>query len=208
MTQARSAPRGVVWDFGNVVIQWDPRPAIVAGVGEAEADRFLAAEDFDFMAWNHLRDAGATWDDGEAEVRRTHPHWAEHAAAYRANFELSMIGPVPGTAELMTELHAAGVPQLGLTNWSHELYPAAPRLFPVLDLLDDVVVSGTEQIAKPDRAIFEIAVARAGLPAADLAFVDDKEANVAAAIQFGLDGILFTGADDLRMAFRGRGLPV
>ncbi len=200
--------RGVIWDFGNVVIHWDPRPAIVAGVGEAEADRFLAAEDFDFMAWNHLRDAGATWDDGEAEVRRTHPHWAAHAAAYRTHFELSMIGPVPGTAELMTELHAAGVPQLGLTNWSHELYPAAPRLFPVLDLLDDVVVSGTEQIAKPDPAIFEIAVARAGLPAADLAFVDDKEANVAAAIEFGLDGILFTGADDLRAALRERGLPV
>ena len=64
--------------------------------------------------------------------------------------------------------------QLGLTNWSHELYPAAPRHFPVLDLLDDVVVSGTEKVAKPDRAIFEIAVSRAGLPAADLVFVDDK----------------------------------
>jgi 2-haloacid dehalogenase len=203
-----STPRGVVWDFGDVVIRWDPRPAIVAGVGEAEADRFLTAEDFDFMAWNHLRDAGATWDDGEAEVRRTHPHWAEHAAAYRANFELSMTGPVPGTADLITELHAAGVPQLGLTNWSHELYPAAPRLFPVLDLLDDVVVSGTEKLAKPDPAIFEIAVARASLPAADLVLVDDKGPNVAAAIEFGLDGILFTGADDLRVALRERGLPV
>ena len=199
---------GVIWDFGGVVIQWDPRPAIVAGVGEAEADRFLAAQDFDFMAWNHLRDAGATWDEGEAEVRRTHPHWAEHAAAYRANFDQSMIGPVPGTAELITELHAAGVPQLGLTNWSDELYPAAPRLFPVLDLLDDVVVSGTEKLAKPDPAIFEIAVARAGLPAADLVLIDDKEINVAAAIEFGLDGILFTGADALRGALRERGLPV
>ncbi len=203
-----SAARGIVWDFGNVLIQWDPRPAIVAGVGEAEADRFLAAEDFDFMAWNHLRDAGATWDDGEAEVRRTHPHWGEHAAAYRANFEHSLVGPVPGTAELVTELHAAGVPQLGLTNWSHELYPAAPRLFPVLGLLDDVVVSGTEKVAKPDPAIFEIAVARTGLPAADLVLVDDKEANVAAAIEFGLDGIVFTGADELRVALRERGLPV
>ena len=203
-----STSRGVVWDFGDVIIQWDPRPAIVAGVGEAEADRFLAAEDFDFMAWNHLRDAGATWDDGEAEVRRTHPHWAEHAASYRANFELSMTGPVAGTADLITELHAAGVPQLGLTNWSHELYPAAPRLYPVLDLLDDVVVSGTEKLAKPDPAIFEIAVARAGLPAADLVLVDDKAANVAAAIEFGLDGIVFTGADDLRVALRERGLPV
>ena len=115
---------------------------------------------------------------------------------------------MPGTAELITELDAAGLSQLGLTNWSHELYPAAPRLFPVLDLLDDVVVSGTEKVAKPDRAIFEIAVSRAGLPAADLVFVDDNEANVAAAIEFGLDGIPFTGADDLRASLRERGLPV
>ena len=98
--------------------------------------------------------------------------------------------------------------QLGLTNWSHELYPAAPRLFPVLDLLDDVVVSGTEKVAKPDPEIFEVAVARAGLPTADLVFVDDNESNVAAAIELGLDGIVFTGADDLRAALRERGLPV
>ena len=71
-----------------------------------------------------------------------------------------------------------------------------------------MVVSGTEKVAKPDPAIFEIAVARTGLPAADLVLVDDKEANVAAAIEFGLDGIVFTGADDLRVALRERGLPV
>jgi 2-haloacid dehalogenase len=203
-----SAARGIVWDFGNVLIQWDPRPAIVAGVGEAEADRFLAAEDFDFMAWNHLRDAGATWDDGEAEVRRTHPHWGEHAAAYRANFEHALIGPVPGTAELLTELHAAGVPQLGLTNWSHELYPHAPRIFDFLGLLDGVVVSGTEKAAKPDHAIFEIAVSRTGFEAADLVFVDDKAHNVDAAVEFGLDGILFTDAEELRQKMRERDLPV
>ena len=51
-------------------------------------------------------------------------------------------------------------------------------------------------------------MSRAGLPASDLVFVDDREPNVAAAIEFGLDGILFTGADDLRVSLRERGLPV
>jgi 2-haloacid dehalogenase len=200
--------RGVVWDLGNVLIEWDPHPAVAAGVGEDEARRFLAAEDFDFMAWNHVQDAGGTWADGVAAVRRSHPHWADHTVAYRTHFEASLVGEVPGTADLVRELHASGVPMWGLTNWSHELFPAAPRLFPVLDLLDDIVVSGTEKVAKPDPAIFEIAVARSGLPAADLAFVDDNENNVAAAIESGLDGILFTGADDVRTQLRDRGLPV
>jgi 2-haloacid dehalogenase len=167
----------------------------------------MDAEDFDFMAWNHVQDAGGTWDDGVDAVRRSHPHWERHVLAYREHFEHSL-GEVPGTADLVQELSDAGVPMFGLTNWSHELYPHAPRLFPVLDLLDDVVVSGTEKLAKPDPAIFELAVARTGLEASDLVFVDDSERNVAAAIEAGLDGILFTGADDLRTRLRERGLPV
>jgi 2-haloacid dehalogenase len=200
--------RGVIWDLGNVLIDWSPHAAVAAGVGEEEARRFLGADDFDFMAFNHVLDAGGTWTEAEAELRRTHPHWAEHAAAYQANFEESLVGEVAGTVDIMRELHAAGVPMFGLTNWPDEFWPHAPRKFPFLDLLDDVVVSGTEKVAKPDPAIFEIAVARSGLPAADLAFVDDNENNVAAAIESGLDGILFTGADDVRTQLRDRGLPV
>ena len=66
-------------------------------MGEAEARSFLAADDFDFMAWNHVQDAGGSWDDAEAAVASTHPHWAEHALAYRANFAASLVGEVPGT---------------------------------------------------------------------------------------------------------------
>ena len=160
------------------------------------------------MAFNHGPDAGGSWDDAEADVRRTHPHWVEHALAYRANFEASLVGEVPGSVELLRELHAAGVRMWGLTNWSHELWPHAPRRFAFLDLLDGVVVSGAEGVAKPDPRIYEIVVARSGLSASDLVFVDDNEANVDGALAVGLDGIVFTGADALRLALRERGLPV
>lgn len=199
---------GLVWDLGNVLIDWDPAAAVAAAVGDVEARRFMEAADFDFHDWNHGPDSGGSWADAEDEVRRTHPHWLEHALAYRANFVASLVGEVPGTGALVRELHAAGVPQVGLTNWSHELYPHAPERFEVLSLLDDVVVSGTEGVAKPDPRIFQIAVERTGLPAERLVFVDDKELNVEAARTAGLDGVVFTGADELRVALRDRGLPV
>jgi 2-haloacid dehalogenase len=203
-----NVPKGVIWDFGNVLIDWQPYAAIAAGVGDDEATRFLAAEDFDFVAYNLGPDSGQTWAEAEAAVRRTHPHWVPHALAYREHFEASMVGEVPGTPALVRELHAAGVLQWGLTNWSHELYPHAPRTFDFLGLLDGVVVSGTEGLAKPDPAIYEITVARTGRRPEELVFVDDKQHNVDAAVEFGLDGVLFTGADELRLALRGRGLPV
>jgi 2-haloacid dehalogenase len=199
---------GLVWDLGNVLIDWDPVAAVAAGVGEAEARRFMEAADFDFMAFNHGPDAGGSWDEAEDAVRRSHPHWVEHALAYRANFELSLVGEVPGTVDLLRELHAAGIPQWGLTNWSHELWPHAPERFEFLSLLEDVVVSGTEGVAKPDPAIFALTAERAGLPPERLVFVDDKELNVEAARAAGMDGIVFTGADELRLLLRERGLPV
>jgi 2-haloacid dehalogenase len=198
---------GVIWDLGNVLIDWQPLRAIAAGVGEEEARRFLAAEDFDFTSFNHGPDSGGTWADAEDEVRRTHPHWAEHALSYRANFVASLAGEVPGSVDLVRELHAAGVPQWGLTNWSDELWPHAPRLFAFLDeLLDGVVVSGTEGVAKPDPRIYALVAERAGLPSAELVFFDDKQVNVDAALAAGLDAVVFTSAGHARRVLVSRGL--
>jgi 2-haloacid dehalogenase len=202
------APVGVVFDLGNVLIEWDPYAAIAAGVGPDEARRFMAAEDFDFFAFNHGPDSGGDWDAAEAEVDRTHPHWAEHARAYRRHFTRSMAGEVPGAVDIVRELHAAGIPMWGLTNWSHELYPHAPATFDFLALLDDVIVSGTEGVAKPDPRIFDIVRARTGHELNRLVFVDDRPANVDAAAGAGMDALVFTDAASLRDDLRARGLPV
>ena len=203
------APTGVVWDLGNVLIDWQPVLAVAAGVGEEEARRFLTAPDFDFLAWNHRMDAGeVSWDDAEQEVARTHPHWAEHARAYRKHFARSLPHEVPGSRRLVERLHAAGVPQWGLTNWSAELYPHAPERFDVLAMLEDVVVSGRERVAKPDPRIFARVVERAAMPASRLVFVDDKPTNVEAAVAAGMAGVVFTDAEQVRAELQRLGLPV
>jgi 2-haloacid dehalogenase len=201
-------PLGLVWDLGNVLIDWQPYAAVAAGVGPEEARRFLVADDFDFLAYNHGPDSGLDWDTAEAEVARTHPHWLEHCRAYRAHFAASLVGEVPGTVAIVNDLAAAGIPMWGLTNWSAELYPHAPATYDFLGLFEDVIVSGVEAVAKPDPAIFEIVRRRTGRPLDRLVFVDDRADNVAAAAALGMDALLFTDADALRADLRARGLPV
>jgi len=197
---------GVMFDFGGVLIDWDPVPAVEHGVGADEARRFFA--EFDFAAWNHAQDAGRTWDDALAELERTHPHFLTHGQAYRANFDHALIGEIPGTAQVLRDLHAAGVPLFGLTNWSDELFgDHAPQRFDFLALFDDIVVSGTEGLAKPDPAIYRLAIERSGLAAEQLAFVDDRPENVAAGEAAGMHGIHFTDASALRSALAALGLP-
>ena len=197
---------GVVWDFGQVLIRWDPLPAIAAGVGDADARAFLST--FDFGAWTHAQDAGRTWAQALRVLEEEAPQWLAAAAAYVDNIRLALLGPVLGTHEVVRELDAAGVPQLGLTNWSAELYPHAPATYDVIGLLRDVVVSGVEKLAKPDPAIYHLVAERSGIALDELVFIDDSPANVTAAAELGMRAIQFTGADALRADLRSLGLPV
>lgn len=197
---------GVVWDLGNVLIDWDPRAAVAAGLGDAEADRFFSG--FDFGAWNQTCDGGRSWTDALAALELEHPEWIEHGRAYHRNFAASLVAELSDTVALLRELHAAGVPQVGLTNWSAETWPHAPARFDFLTLLEDVVVSGEVGVAKPDPAIYRVAADRLDLPATSLVFVDDKAANVAAAEALGMHGVVFTEAATLRRDLADLGLPV
>jgi 2-haloacid dehalogenase len=201
-------PAAVVFDLGNVLIGWDPRPAIAAGVGDSEAARFLSAEDFDFLAWNHVQDEGRTWAEAEAEVARSHPHWHGHATAYRRHFGESLTGALEHNVALLREIHAAGVPVFALTNWSAELFPHARERYDFLRLFDDILVSGEEGLAKPDPEVFELLRRRVGHPLEECVFIDDSPANVAAARAAGLDAVLFEDGTDLRAELARRGLPV
>jgi 2-haloacid dehalogenase len=197
----------VVFDLGGVVLLWDPVPAVAAVVGQERAERFVHGTEFDFAAWNHAQDAGRSWAEAEAVATASHPDLAEEIAAYRPHFALSLRGLVPGTAEILRDLRSRGVRVVALTNWSAETFQHAPEIFPeVIGLFDDIVVSGVEGVAKPDRAIFEVLGRRLGHPIEHVFYVDDAVRNVEAARDAGMDAVQFTDASALLRELRARRL--
>lgn len=68
------------------------------------------------------------------------------------------------------------------------------------DLADHVVSSAREGVAKPDRAIYETAAARAGVAVERCLFVDDRQENVDAAVALGMTGLLYREPADLEGA--------
>jgi len=198
----------VVFDLGNVLISWDPHPAVAKAVGSDQAARFLADEDFAFMEWNNEQDAGRSWDEAEAVAVRAHPHWAQAIRGYRENFPDSLVGAIADSVQILQELHASGIRLFALTNWSGELFPVARGRFDFLDLFEDIVVSGDERVRKPDPRIFEILKARIGDGTTRAVFIDDNPANTKAAADAGLDAILFSDTGHLRKDLALRGLPL
>ncbi|GAB3083216.1 HAD family hydrolase [Isoptericola nanjingensis] len=194
----------VVLDFGNVLVGWDPYGAF-PGRTRAEVDAWMA--DVDFPALNLAQDAGRSWTDARASLA-DRPHLQPLLDEYVAGFPGTLTGPVPGSAELVDELAAAGVRLLGLTNWSDELFGHAAGAAPATTRMEHVVVSGRVGLAKPDPAIFRHLMVTHDVDPARAVFVDDSPANVEAARELGFHAVRFTDAAALRAALRDLGLPV
>ncbi len=194
----------VLFDLGGVVLGWEPHRAFAQVLGPEHVDPFMRR--IDFAAWNRRHDAGHPFVEGERTLTERFPDDEQAILAYRRHFAHTLTGPVPGTGAVIAELQQAGVGLAALTNWSAETFPVARARFGVLERFAGVLVSGEEGLAKPDPAIFALALARFGFVAAQCVFVDDTLLNVEAARAAGLTGVHFTGADQLRADLVGLGL--
>jgi 2-haloacid dehalogenase len=188
----------VVFDLGNVLIPWDPRPVyrrIDAG-DEAKVDRFLS--EVCPTEWNLSLDRGRDWGEAVAERVALFPDEAEAIRAYDLRWEEMLGPPIAGSVAILEELAGRGVPLYALTNWSAVKFGIARARFPFLSLFRDIVVSGEVGLVKPDPAIYRLLLARNALEAASCVFIDDSAANVAAAASLGMRGIRFTDPGNLR----------
>jgi 2-haloacid dehalogenase len=100
--------------------------------------------------------------------------------------------------DVVDELAARKVPLFAITNFSGEFWADFRPTQPVFNHFRDIVVSGTERLVKPDRAIYELALGRFGMLAEELIFIDDRAENVAGAEAVGMRGHLFRDEDKLR----------
>jgi putative hydrolase of the HAD superfamily len=106
---------------------------------------------------------------------------------------------VPAMYDLIRTLRGAGLRTAMLSNsWGCDEYPRAD--FP--GLFDAVVISGEVGMRKPEEGIFLYAAQALDLAPAECVFIDDMEANVAAAVGCGMAGLLHTEAQSTAAALQ------
>ncbi|MEL1249145.1 HAD family hydrolase [Aurantiacibacter gilvus] len=204
MSEAGS-PKAVVFDIGRVIVRWDLRYLYEKLVDDADQlDWFLA--NVVTEEWHHEQDAGRPLAEMVPERIALFPEHADLIRAYATRFRETYPEHVPGTLELIARLKAAQVPLFALSNFGPDFWDEFIASQPVFEGFRDIVVSGHENVAKPDPAIFALAEARFGFPPQDLLFIDDKAENIAAAVARGWHGHVFTGAEALEAALLRLGL--
>lgn len=198
-------PTVVVFDIGGVLIDWNPAYLYRKLLpDEAAVSAFLS--EVCTSAWNEQFDAGLPFAEGIATLAERHPERVALIEAYWLRWHEMLGGEVAGTAEILRRLKTAGVPVHAISNWSAETFPRAKDIYPFLGLFDVLVVSGTEKLVKPDAAIFERFLERAGVRAEECIFIDDNAANIAAATALGFHTEHFRTAEALEARLTALGL--
>jgi len=193
-----TSPSIAVFDLGGVLIDWNPRymyRKLFAG-DEAAMEHFLAT--VCTQSWNEQQDAGRTFAEGCAILKKAHPERSELIDAWLPRYEEMFGGPIAGSVAILSELRDRNVPLYALSNWSTETFPVALRLFNFLRWFQGVLLSGEAKLLKPDLRLFQLLLERYAIDPKRVVYIDDHSHNVAAARKLGMHGIRFTGPPALR----------
>jgi putative hydrolase of the HAD superfamily len=180
----------IVFDLGGVVVAWKPEEILANGFEDEATRELVARELLRHPDWLALDRGDITWADA---ITRGADRTGLSEAAVRTF--LDSIPPLlvanPETVKLLYRLKAKGHALYCLSNMPKESIEHLERVNSFWDVFSGAVISSRVNLCKPERAIYSHLLDAYDLRPADTIFIDDVEANVAAAREVGMRTIRF-----------------
>ncbi len=188
----------LIFDLGGVLIDWNPRYMYQHIFKTKDAMEYFLAE-ICTNHWNEQQDGGRSFEDATKILTSEFPHYTSEIAAYYSRWEEMLKGPIQNTVELLAEIKVSGKYKIfALTNWSAESFPVAVARYEFLNWFEGILVSGQENMKKPDHQIFNLTMERFKIEGSKALFIDDNPQNINAAKELGLHTIHFNDSEQCR----------
>ena len=196
----------VIFDLGGVLVDWNPRyfyRRLFKG-DDAAMEDFLA--NVCSPHWNEQQDAGRSFAEATQLLKAQYPDKAELIDAWLPGYPRMLRDVIPGTVNILRELHERGVRTYALSNWSAETFHYALDRFGFFRYFDGRLISGDVKLIKPDPRIFQLLFERFNIDPARAVYIDDVTKNVDGARAVGLHAVHFRDPDALRAELNHLGL--
>ena len=183
----------VIFDIGNVLIEWQPERFFDSVIG-AERRRAMFAE-IDLHGINDRVDRGENFYDTIVEAAKDNPDWHDEVMMWHDRWIEMATPAIDRSVRLLRALKAAEVPVFALSNFGIQTFDIAKPAYSFLTEFDRSYISGHMGVIKPDADIYQMLEDDCGLDPTTLLFTDDRIDNIAAARARGWQTHVFTGAD-------------
>ena len=185
--------KNLVFDFGNVLIRYEPSYIVSNYVTDPEDAALITKVLFDRLYWDPLDDGSIT---DEEVVRYSCARLPErlHGICREIYYNWGKHLPeIPGMWELVRRVKREyGVSVYLLSNIG-SLFTSFEHLYPIFDEMEDLIFSALVGHVKPDYDMFEYLCERTGIRPEETLFIDDAKRNIDGAGAFGIKGYLFDG---------------
>jgi FMN phosphatase YigB (HAD superfamily) len=192
-----SPVRNVIFDFGGVLVRWQPEAVIAAFYADEALRARVRAAVFTHPDWIDL-DRGTLTESLAIErfaERMQRPAEEMHALLDAIKDSLA---PMPESLALLEELVRRDVPLYGLSNMAASIFALLKSRHDHWDRFRGIVISGEIGLVKPDPAIFHHIAERYALVPAETIFIDDHMPNIESARRLGFHTIHFSDAAQCR----------
>ena len=198
--------KNIIFDFGGVVMDWNPRYFFKDYFNDDEKMEFFL-KNIATDEWNAEQDRGRTLAEGTEIQVAKFPQWEKELRAYYDNWTTMLRSDIPKNVEVLRKLEHSNYELFGLTNWSAETFPYALENYDFFKIFDGkIVVSGTEKVIKPDPKIWEVLLERYHIKVDESVFIDDNAKNIEVAKALGFITIHITPETDLEKELKDLGL--
>ena len=198
--------KNIIFDFGGVVMDWNPRYFFKDYFNDDEKMEFFL-KNIATDEWNAEQDRGRTLAEGTEIQVAKFPQWEKELRAYYDNWTTMLRSDIPKNVEVLRKLEHSNYELFGLTNWSAETFPYALENYDFFKIFDGkIVVSGTEKVIKPDPKIWEVLLERYHIKADESVFIDDNAKNIEVAKALGFITVHITPETDLEKELKDLGL--
>ena len=199
----------VVFDMGGVLADWNA-DQILQEMSIQEASKpLLKKEVFTAPEWVMVDAGFITEKEMEEAALKRLPQWAHDDCRFAiAHFIDYSLHPIQETLEIVRQLKKAGYELYLLSNASTRFSEYKDR-FEAFTYMDGLFVSAFHHCYKPDQTMYRTFFDTYHLDPSQCLFIDDSQANIAASIMAGMDGILYRGDErELRQKLIERGIHI
>ncbi|MDU9002949.1 HAD family hydrolase [Sedimentitalea todarodis] len=197
-------PEAVVFDIGNVLIEWQPKRFYDRVIGPAR--RRAMFQSVDLYAMNECVDRGAHFTETIYATAEEFPDWRNEIRMWHDRWIELAQPEIPHSIRLLRALRSKGVPVFALSNFGIQSFDYAASHYPFLHEFDRHYISGHLQVIKPDPKIYDIVETDSGVAPTALLFTDDIVDNIDIANSRGWQTHLFEGPQGWADRLVGAGL--
>ncbi len=182
--------KNIIFDFGNVVIEWNPDKIVRTFATDLEEQKILKNTIFESKEWTQIDSGEITHNEAttifmqrvpiqlEDKVRQMMDNWYYHMSFNK------------DIHELIEKLKKQDYKIFALSNCGEDFYEYVSSS-EVGKYFDGFLISALEKTVKPNKEIYERLLQKFNLKAEECFFIDDRKENILGANECGIEGHVF-----------------